>query len=99
MMASQMKRKLDPPERCPVCGENVPRNARACHECGADEKSGWQPDAHIQDGLDLPDQEFNYQDFVREEFGGGGGSRSGKHIILGAVAAIMLIVFLILYFL
>ncbi len=87
-----------PPEICPVCGEDVPRNARACPGCGADEKSGWNPDAHIQDGLDLPDQEFNYEDFVKEEFGGGS-SRSRKNVLMAAVAAIMLIVFLILYFL
>jgi hypothetical protein len=93
-----MKKKPDPPETCPVCGEDVPKNARACPECGADEKSGWVPGAHIQDGLDLPDQEFNYEDFVTEEFGGGS-SRSGKRILLAAVATIMLIVFLILYFL
>ena len=92
-----MKKKPDPPERCLVCGEDVPRNAWACPECGADEKSGWAPDAHIQDGLDLPDQEFNYEDFVREEFGGGT-RRSGKRILLAAAATIMLIVFLILYF-
>jgi len=92
-----MKKKPDPPERCPVCGEDVPRNARACPECGADEKSGWAADAHIQDGLDLPDQEFNYEELVREEFGGGS-SKFGKHALLAAVAIIMLIVFLILYF-
>ena len=93
-----MKRKPNPPKICPVCGEDVPRNARACPECGADEKSGWKPDAHIQDGLDLPDQEFNYQDFVREEFGGSS-EKSRKQILLAAVAAIMLIIFLLLYLL
>ena len=92
-----MNRRPAPPEICPVCGEDVPRNARACPECGADEKSGWGPDAHIQDGLDLPDEEFDYEDFVKEEFSGGS-SRSRKHLLLGAVAAIMLIIFLILYF-
>jgi len=90
-----MKRK---PETCPVCGEDVPRNARACPECGADEKSGWNPDALTGDGLDLPDQEFNYEDFVKEEFGGGR-SKSRKPLLLAAVAAILLIVLVILYFL
>ncbi len=92
-----MKRKPDPPARCPVCGEDVPRNARACPECGADEKSGWSPNAHVQDGLDLPDEEFDYEDFVAKEFGGT--SRiSRTQILMAAVAAFMLIVFLILYF-
>jgi len=91
-----MKRQPAPPEICPVCGDSVPRNARSCPGCGADEKSGWAPDAQLQDALDLPDEEFDYEDFVKEEFGGG--SQSRKHLLLGAVAAIMLIIFLILYF-
>jgi hypothetical protein len=57
------------PKVCPVCGEDVPRGAKACPECGADERSGWQED--VVDGLDLPDEEFDYEDFTRREFGGG----------------------------
>lgn len=55
------------PEICPVCGEDVPRGALACPECGADHMSGWREDA--ADGLDLPDEEFDYEDFVEREFG------------------------------
>ena len=57
-----------PPETCPNCGADVPRNARACPECGADEKSGWSEDAYA-DRLDLPDDKFDYDEFVKEEFG------------------------------
>ncbi|MFH1023540.1 MAG: hypothetical protein V1809_09135 [Planctomycetota bacterium] len=32
----------------------VPERAKACPECGADEKTGWSPDT-LYDGLDLPD--------------------------------------------
>lgn len=46
-----------PPE-CPVCGAAVPRGAKACPECGADERSGWNEDATRYDGLDLPDSAF-----------------------------------------
>ena len=56
------------PEVCPVCGEDVPRNALACPGCGADDRSGWREDAAIYDGADLPD-EFDYDEYVREEFG------------------------------
>jgi zinc-ribbon domain len=60
--------KRQPPPVCPVCGEEVPRNAPACPECGADEKSGWREDAETYDGLDLPD-DFDYDEFTRREFG------------------------------
>lgn len=56
------------PDVCPNCGAEVPRNAKACPECGSDEQTGWSEEAHAS-GLDLPDPEFNYQDFVQREFG------------------------------
>lgn len=59
------------PDICPVCGEDVPRGALACPECGADHLSGWREDADTTGGLDLPDEEFDYADFVGREFGGG----------------------------
>ena len=57
------------PEVCPVCGADVPRNAKACPECGADERSGWSENA-VHDGLDLSEEDFDYDKFVEEEFGG-----------------------------
>ena len=48
-----------PPTECPVCGESVPRDAKACPGCGADERSGWDEDATRYDGLDLPDEAFD----------------------------------------
>ena len=57
-----------PPETCPNCGADVPRNAKACPHCGADEATGWSEDA-ASSGLDLPEEQFNYGDFVQKEFG------------------------------
>jgi hypothetical protein len=57
-----------PPETCPHCGALVPPRARACPECGADETTGWSERATAQ-GLDLPDDEFDYDEFVQREFG------------------------------
>jgi hypothetical protein len=62
----RMKRQA--PAVCPVCGEDVPRGALACPECGADHSSGWREDAGNYDGVDLPD-EFDYEEFTRREFG------------------------------
>ena len=58
------------PEICPVCGEDVPPKALACPDCGADHRSGWREDANVDDGIDLPDEEFNYDEFIKGEFGG-----------------------------
>jgi hypothetical protein len=58
------------PEVCPNCGAEVPRNAKACPECGSDEKTGWSETAYAS-GLGLPDEEFDYGEFVKEEFGSG----------------------------
>jgi hypothetical protein len=43
----------DPPAECAQCGASIPRNAKACLECGADERTGWR-ETSIYDGLDLP---------------------------------------------
>ena len=54
-----MSREFVAPTECPVCGETVPRSAKACPGCGADERSGWDEDASLYDGLDLPDEAFD----------------------------------------
>lgn len=49
-----MGREQPPPDECANCGATIPRNARACPECGADERTGWR-EASIYDGMDLPE--------------------------------------------
>lgn len=58
---------LAAPAECPVCGAEVPRGARACPSCGADEKTGWDEEKTRYDGLDLPDEAFDYGDALKEE--------------------------------
>ena len=64
-----MTSKLRTPKICPVCGEDVPRTALACPECGADHNSGWRENAETYDAVDLPEEDFNYEEFVKQEFG------------------------------
>jgi hypothetical protein len=56
------------PESCPNCGAAVPPLAKACPECGSCEKTGWS-DAATCETLDLPDEDFDYEEFVKKEFG------------------------------
>jgi predicted nucleic acid-binding Zn ribbon protein len=87
-----MSGRFKPPGQCPVCGEWVPRGAAACDDCGACEKSGWSGDTHA-DGLDLPDEDFSYDDFIAREFG----VKSSKHQLTSNlwwwVALALLVVF------
>jgi hypothetical protein len=56
------------PEICPNCDAEVPRNAKSCPECGADENTGWSESAYASK-LGLPDDGFDHDEFVKEEFG------------------------------
>ncbi|MCX6993507.1 MAG: zinc-ribbon domain-containing protein [Kiritimatiellaeota bacterium] len=58
--------------QCPVCGAEVPPSASACPECGADDTTGWNADRARYDGLDLPDDEFDYDEYLNKEFGDAG---------------------------
>ena len=60
------------PDICPVCGAKVPPLVRACPECGADDTTGWNTDGAVYDGLDLPDDEFDYAEYLSKEFGDAG---------------------------
>lgn len=64
-MAAASKRKFTAPAECPVCGADVPSNARACPECGADERTGWNDETTRYDGLDLPEEAFEDDDTPR----------------------------------
>jgi hypothetical protein len=90
--------KLESPEACPVCGEDVPRGSLACPACGADHNSGWREDADSYDGLDLPDNNFDYDEFVQREFESGV-KPAGIKTIWWITAIIVLAVSIALYFL
>ena len=89
--------KLEAPEVCPVCGEDVSRGARACPECGADHNSGWREDAGAYDALDLPDKDFDYNEFVREEFGSAP-KPAGVKTIWWITAIVLSVLFVVIYF-
>jgi hypothetical protein len=81
---------------CPVCGEDVPAKARACPHCGACEKSGWNEETSGADGLDLPDDNFDYEKFTAEEFGAPRKLR-GKELLWKVVTVVILVLMIVLF--
>ena len=59
--------------RCPFCDREV-QVGRPCPGCAKNHKvtkparKSWEQDS-AQDGLDLPDEDFDYDEFVAREFG------------------------------
>jgi hypothetical protein len=86
-----------PPEICPNCGAEVPPKARACPECGADEQTGWSEEAAVG-ALDLPEEKFDYDDFVEREFGRPGPVPRGIHWVWWLVAVAIVAAFLFFAF-
>ena len=85
-----------PPETCPNCGADVPRSAKACPECGSDETTGWSMGA-TYDGLDLPDENFDYDEFVKREFEGKTSGPRNISSFWWIVALIVLAAFVMLF--
>ncbi len=84
------------PEICPNCGAEVPPDARACPQCGSDEQTGWSEAAET-DGLDLPDEKFDYDDFVKREFEKEPARPRGLHWFWWVVAILLLLAFAITF--
>ncbi len=91
-----MKRAPLAPQ-CPSCGNPVSLNARSCGRCGARRRGDRWDEPESLDGLDLPDEDFDYDEFVRREFGEGKARRSFQEHLWWWVALILLIAFAFSY--
>jgi len=78
-----------PPDVCPNCGTEVPPGAKACPECGSDEKTGWSGEASY-DHLNLPGEDFDYDDFVKREIVGERAIPRGVHWFWWLVAILVI---------
>ena len=57
------------PDLCPVCGAEVSPDALACPGCGADHETGWHEDYNsFISTPDIPGDDFDYEEFVKDEF-------------------------------
>ena len=88
---------------CPECGAEVRVGSRGCARCASDratkawdkkkppsDSASWSQD-EVYDGLDIPEEDFDYDAFVEEEFGGGR-RRTGWQKVWWLTAAVLLIV-------
>ncbi|HEV2715071.1 MAG TPA: zinc-ribbon domain-containing protein [Terriglobales bacterium] len=91
-MTNKKRLRFRTPQVCPVCGEEVRRDALACSQCGADHNSGWREDADTYDGVDLPEHDFNYDDFVKQEFGSQA-KPAGLKLIWWIVGIVLIVAF------
>jgi zinc-ribbon domain len=83
-------------EECPNCGADLPAGALSCPECGSDENTGWSEEAKT-DGLGLPDDSFDYDQFVKKEFGSEEQRPSGIRWLWWIVAVVLLLVFILIW--
>jgi uncharacterized membrane protein YvbJ len=81
---------------CPNCGAEVPDRARACPDCGSDEHTGWA-EQDAAGGLGLLQDDFDYEEFVRREFGGRNPVPRGIRWFWWVVAVLVLALFLFFY--
>jgi len=93
---AQSATAMNTPPECANCGADIPPGAKACPECGADERTGWR-ETSAYDGLDLPDTAF-------EESDGTPSPRHGRSRLNGIawywwVIAVALCVLLVRYWL
>ena len=93
---SFMEKHRPAPAICPVCGSDVPAESLACPECGSDHETGWNEEQSIYDGIDLPDDHFDYDDFIRREFGGGADPRTKRRVLTAASALALVVLFILL---
>jgi hypothetical protein len=75
----------------------VPDNAKACPECGSDEKTGWAESAQA-DHLGLPAENFDYGEFLKEEFASGHAKPRGVHWVWWLTALLLVVLFLFFWF-
>lgn len=81
------------PEVCPNCGADVPPGARACPECGSDEQTGWSTEAE-RGALGIPDEDFDYEEYVQREFGGKKPAKQRIHWVWWLVTVGLVLLFL-----
>jgi hypothetical protein len=78
---------------CPVCGGTVSADAKACPDCGADERTGWSDRTYL-DGIDVGD-EIDYEALVQSEFPTSSPRPKIRFNVMAIIGAIVLVAFIL----
>ena len=88
--------KRSRPFDCPNCGAEVPAGAKACPECGSDERTGWNEDGAVYDGTGIEEpKEFKYDEWLKNE-GVEPKRASNKQIVIILISLLLLLAFAII---
>lgn len=88
--------------RCPTCAHPLSPNARSCGRCGTRREGATWLTPESADGLGIDDEAFDYEDFIRREFGEGGRAgnwftrMSAKERFWWVVAVVLLAAFVVM---
>jgi uncharacterized membrane protein YvbJ len=82
-----------PRDVCPNCGADLPPKAKSCPECGSDEETGWSEEAQAAD-LGIPEDNFDYNEFVKNEFEPKGKQKGGLKWYWVAAAVVLIVMFI-----
>jgi len=81
---------------CPDCGAEVRVGSRGCVRCASDratkawdDRKPWEQDEEY-DGVDVPDDDFDYEEFLDKEFRGGR-RKTKREWFWWAVAIVLLV--------
>jgi hypothetical protein len=76
-------------DECPNCGAELEPGAPVCPECGSDETTGWSEEAKTA-RLGLPDDSFDYGEFVERELEPGSSNERRLHWLWWLIALVVL---------
>lgn len=76
---------------CPHCGAEIDESAEFCRHCGSSAEDGWGEPGESFD--DDPLEDFDYKEFVRDEFGRSPAATSTSPLWWWTAAALLLLFF------
>lgn len=81
---------------CNNCGGEVSFKARSCPHCGADDETAWKDG--VSSYIVEEQEEFDYDEYVRNNYGGGAAKPAGVKWWVWVIAVVLLALFILRWF-